>query len=127
MLKSVLLAIMLEVCGGSKLILGDTEALEANGVGEASLEIRGHAVHIDLIVRALGSRKGGLDISKAEFHDVTRIVRVGDGAVVSTVETLCLEVLGDHLDAVSVSADEVKVCDSLVVNREETHGGTIFG
>ena len=70
-LKSVLLAIMLEVCGGSKLILGDTEALEANGVGEASLEIRGHAVHIDLIVRALGSRKGGLDISKAEFHDVT--------------------------------------------------------
>ncbi len=124
--ERVLLTVVLESSGGTKFALVDAISLEADRAGKALLEVSLHVVHVDLVMRALRSGKGWLDRGEVELHDIARVIRVGDGAVIDTVETLGLQILGDHLDAVSISADEVKILNSLIIYREESHSCTIL-
>lgn len=122
----MLLTIVSESRLSSKLVLRETEALESDRVGEASLEVCLHVVHINFIVRALGARECGLDAGKIKFHDVTRVVRVGCRAVIGAEQALSLEVLSDHLDTMGVSADQIEVLNGLVIDWEEAHGRTVL-
>ena len=111
----------------TELILREAEALEANSVGEASLEVLLHAIHVNAIVGALRARKRWLHSGEVKLHQGTGVVRVGLGAVIGAIKTLSLQVSGDHLDTVRVGADQVEVLNSLVINWEVAHSGTILG
>ena len=124
--ERMLLTIVLESGGGTKLTFVDAISFEADWAGEALLEVNLHVVHVNLVVRALRSRKRWLDRGEVELHDIAGVIRVRDGAVIDTVETLGLQILCDHLDAVSISADEVKILNSLVIDGEESHSCTIL-
>ena len=57
MTQSVLFTLVSESCRGSKLVLSEAEALEADLVDKALLEVLLHVVHVDAIVGALWTRK----------------------------------------------------------------------
>lgn len=126
MAECVLLAIHFERRGSSKCLLRETEALEANWVGEASLEVILHAVHVNFVVWALWAGESWLNRSQIELHDSSRVFRVGHRSIINTVKSLSLQVCLDHADTVWVSSDQVEILDSLVVHGEEAHGCAVL-
>ncbi len=88
--ERVFLTVHLESSGVSEFALIDAVSLEADRAGEALLEVSLHIVHVDLIVGALRSGKRWLHRGEVKLHDIARVVRVRDGAIVNTVETLGL-------------------------------------
>ena len=77
-------------------------------------------------MRALWAREGRFYSSEVELHDVAGVLRIGGTFLVGTVKTLGLEIPRDHLNSLGIGSNLVEIVDGLVIDREETHGGTVL-
>jgi len=123
----VILTLVSEGSGSLGVLFSETEALEANLVSHAGVEVGLHVGEVNAIVGALGSSEGSLNTAEVEVHDFSGVGGVLLGAVVLDEHILLSQVLLDELDVALVSAGEAEVVNSVAIDGEVSHGGTVLG
>lgn len=110
-----------------ELVFRDTETLETNLVGEAGVPVLLHINKSDSIVRSLGARKTAVDGAEVEFQDFTAENGFRLRTVIKSEKVVGSEVSFNEGNLFRGSVGLLEVFDSLVISREVTHSGTVFG
>ncbi len=83
-----------------------------------------HSGQCDAILRPLRSCQRGFDTGQIKFHNAAVINLT---LCWNAKQALCLEVGFERIQLVSGASGVAHEIDGDIVNREESHGGAIFG
>ncbi len=100
------------------------EAVFGIGLAEQRHKLRGHLAQLDAVLRALGAGQAGGDLPQVELHHL-RVIHFARQR--HTEQPLRSEVGLEGFDLALGAARALEVFNGLFINREEAHGGTVFG